>query len=167
MNVLKGANAAALYGSRAANGVVMITTKKGKEGKMEVTFNSNTTFDNPLLTPELQNHYGGYRTTAIGSSLLYDSWGDKLSGSGKHIFNVAGDKQYFTSDYVNEVRLRNYAKDDIAEFYETGINTNNSISVSGGTEKIQTYVSYSNSHSIGPHFFDFGSGAKHDLSAAG
>ena len=149
MNVLKGANAAALYGSRAANGVVMITTKKGKEGKMEVTFNSNTTFDNPLLTPELQNYYGGYRTTAIGSSLLYDSWGDKLSGSGKHIFNVAGDKQYFTSDYVNEVRLRNYAKDDIAEFYETGINTNNSISVSGGTEKIQTYVSYSNSHSIG------------------
>ena len=59
MNVLKGANAAALYGSRAANGVVMITTKKGQEGKMEVTFTSNTTFDTPLVTPRLQNAYGG------------------------------------------------------------------------------------------------------------
>ena len=149
MNVLKGANAAALYGSRAANGVVMITTKKGKEGKMEVTFNSNTTFDTPLLTPELQNSYGGYRNTALGGSLLYDSWGDKLTGKGTHVFNVDGNKQYFPEGTVNAVQLRNYAKNDIDEFFEVGMNTNNSVSVSGGTEKIQTYVSYSNSHSMG------------------
>ncbi len=162
MNVLKGANAAALYGSRAANGVIMITTKKGKEGKMEVTFNSSTTFDTPLITPELQNAYGGYRAAGNGS-LLYNSWGDRLSGSGKHVHQYVGEKQYFPQTFtvVNEdgkpeevpnlfnSYLRNYAKDDIAEFFDMGVNTTNSISVSGGTEKVQTYVSYSNTHSIG------------------
>ena len=162
MNVLKGANAAALYGSRAANGVIMITTKKGKEGKMEVTFNSSTTFDTPLITPELQNAYGGYRAAGNGS-LLYNSWGDRLSGSGKHVYQYVGEKQYFPQTFtvVNEdgtpeevpnlfnSYLRNYAKDDIAEFFDMGVNTTNSISVSGGTEKVQTYVSYSNTHSIG------------------
>ena len=153
MNVLKGANAAALYGSRAANGVVMITTKKGREGKMEVTFNSSTTFDTPLLTPVLQNSYGGYR--AAGNELLNNSWGDHLSGSGKHIYEFAADKQYFQTTnadgttHMQQAYLRNYANDDIADFFSTGINTTNSLSVSGGTEKIQTYASYSNTHSMG------------------
>ena len=151
MNVLKGANAAALYGSRAANGVVMITTKKGKEGKMEVTFTSNTTFDTPLVTPRLQNAYGGYR--AASDEFLGDSWGDRLSGTGFHKYEYHAPVQYFApnEDGTKNMTayLRNYAIDDAADFYSTGINTNNSLSVSGGTEKIQTYVSYSNSHSIG------------------
>ena len=58
INVLKGANAAALYGSEAANGVLMITTKKGREGKVGVNFSSNVTFDTPLTTPKIQNIYG-------------------------------------------------------------------------------------------------------------
>lgn len=154
MNILKGANAAALYGSRAANGVIMITTKKGKEGKMEITFNSSTTFDQPLLTPDLQNSYGGYRS-AGGGSLLYDSWGDRLTGDGKHIYQYAGDKQYFQqvdaegNPIMLESHLRNYAKNDIDEFYDWAMNTTNSIGISGGTEKIQTYVSFSNTHSKG------------------
>lgn len=153
MNVLKGANAAALYGSRAANGVVMITTKKGKEGKMEVTFNSSTTFDTPLIVPEMQNAYGGYRSG--NNTLLNNSWGDRLSGEGKHIYEYAADKQYFQTTNADgtpnmlKAYLRNYANDDIADFYDIGINTTNSVSVSGGTEKIQTYASYSNTHSIG------------------
>ena len=153
MNVLKGANAAALYGSRAANGVVMITTKKGKEGKMEVTFTSNTSFDTPLMTHKLQNIYGAYR--AANNELGVDSWGDKLSGEGKWTHSYQANKQFFneynedgTPNMFNAY-MRNYAIDDIADFYETAINTNNSISVSGGTEKIQTYVSYSNSQSWG------------------
>ena len=72
MNILKGANAAALYGSAAANGVVMITTKKGKEGKLDVNVTSNITFENPLLTPKLQNAYGA-EVSSGGLSL--DSWG--------------------------------------------------------------------------------------------
>ena len=153
MNVLKGANAAALYGSRAANGVIMITTKKGKEGKMEVTFTSNTTFDMPLITPLLQNAYGAYK--AGSASLEYNSWGDRLSGSGTHTRDIAGDNRFFYDKetdnltFTNNVHLRNYAKNDIAEFYSTGIMTTNSIGVSGGTEKIQTYASYSNTYSQG------------------
>ena len=153
MNVLKGANAAALYGSRAANGVIMITTKKGKEGKMEVTFTSNTTFDMPLLTPRLQNAYGANKAGNI--SLAYDSWGDRLNGKDTYTRDIAGDKRFFydaetgKQTFVNNVHLRNYAKDDIAEFYGTGIMTTNSIGVSGGTEKIQTYASYSNTYSQG------------------
>ena len=150
MNVLKGANAAALYGSRAANGVIMITTKKGKEGKMEVTFNSGTTFDTPLITPRLQNSYGSYRTDVNGNGYIqYDSWGNRLSGNGKHVYEYAGEKQYFQEGTMLQSQLRNYAKDDISEFYDTGVNTTNSLAVSGGTEKIQTYASYSNTQSVG------------------
>lgn len=58
MSVLTGAAAAALYGSDAANGAVVITTKKGKEGKLSITVNSNTEFSNPLVMPRFQNRYG-------------------------------------------------------------------------------------------------------------
>lgn len=150
MNVLKGANAAALYGSRAANGVVMITTKKGKQGKMEVTFNSNTTFETPLLTPDIQNMYGAASYNVVGDFVLKpNSWGDRLSGSGKYVQTVGTDQNYIPAGTVRDIYLRNYGKDDIADFFSTGLTTNNSVSVSGGTEKIQTYVSYSNSYSEG------------------
>lgn len=150
MNVLKGANAAALYGSAAANGVIMITTKKGKEGKIGVTFNSNVTFDSPLLTPELQNRYGGVRTNALGNKVFgSDSWGAKLDGKGKYTLDVLSSDQQYKAGSVNTLRLRNYAANDIENFYRTGVNTNNSVSVSGGTEKVQSYVSFSNAHSLG------------------
>lgn len=150
MNVLKGANAAALYGSAAANGVVMITTKKGKEGKIGVSFNSNVTFDAPLLTPELQNVYGGARTNALGQLAFgSDSWGRKLDGSGQYTLDVNSSDQYYKAGAVNTLHLRGYAEDDIANFFRTGVNTNNSVAVSGGTEKVQSYVSFSNSHSNG------------------
>ena len=68
MTVLTGPSAAALYGSEAANGVILITTKKGSEGKARVTYSNNTTFSNPLMMPRFQNTYGNKE----GSS---DSWG--------------------------------------------------------------------------------------------
>lgn len=72
MNILKGPAAAALYGSSAANGVVIITTKKGKEGRASITFNTSTTFDQAAYgIPEFQNHYTGAGT----------SWGSKITGS--------------------------------------------------------------------------------------
>lgn len=148
INVLKGANAAALYGSAAANGVVMITTKKGREGRLDVTFNSNITFDTPLLTPQLQDIYGiGLNPSGNGFDGL-GSWGDKLSGE-----KTTYTKKLATGENIlggtNEVYLRNYANDDIADFYRTGVTTNNSFSLSGGTEKSKSYVSYANSHSKG------------------
>lgn len=150
MNVLKGANAAALYGSAAANGVIMITTKKGKEGKIGVSFNSNVTFDTPLLTPELQNVYGGARTNALGNLVFgSDSWGAKLNGGGKYTLDVLSSDQQYLAGSVNTLRLRNYAEDDVAAFFGTGVNTNNSVAVSGGTDKVQSYVSFSNAHTNG------------------
>lgn len=58
MSVLTGAAAAALYGSEAANGAIVITTKKGKEGKVSLTVSSNTEFTNPFVMPSFQNRYG-------------------------------------------------------------------------------------------------------------
>lgn len=112
MNILKGPAAAALYGSSAANGVIIITTKKGKEGRASITFNTNTTFDMPTYgIPEFQNDYTG--TTL--------SWGDKISGS------------------------PDYTKD----YFRTGITTVNSLSMSMGSETMQTYFSYANTYGKG------------------
>ena len=143
MNILKGANAAALYGSAAANGVVMITTKKGKEGKLDVNFTSNVTFENPLLTPKLQNVYGAEVTSG---GLTLDSWGAKLPGGGAYTASVNAAP---TIGGTRNIHLRNSANDDIANFFRTGLTANNSVSLSGGTEKIKTYFSVANSHSNG------------------
>ena len=118
MNVLKGASAAALYGSMAANGVIVITTKKGSMGKVRADFSSNVTVETPLDVPKIQTRYG-----AAVSAGSYDtqSWGDKIN---------------------NGV---NAAKD----FFRTGATYINSLSVSGGTEKVQSYASYANTTSNG------------------
>jgi len=73
ISVLSGPSAAALYGSAAANGVVMITTKKGQEGQTRVTISNNTTFSRAVSLPKFQNTYG---PTEQGS---YFSWGNKLA----------------------------------------------------------------------------------------
>lgn len=176
INVLKGANAAALYGSQAANGVVMITTKKGKEGKLDVSFNSNVTFDSPLLTPDIQNVYG-INTTKAGRFVGTGSWGDKLgvyNGEAANSYVIytkpntnttlrgpliesnygAGSTAIVNGEEVSiagmrDIYMRNYGNDDIADFYSTGVTTNNSISLSGGTEKAKSYFSYANSHAKG------------------
>lgn len=137
LNILKGANAAALYGSAAANGVLMITTKKGKEGRISINVSSSATFDRPLLTPEIQNVYGA-AVDPTAETLSVDSWGKKLSDLTASELNYSGAK------------LRNTASnDDINDFFRTGATFNNSISVSGGTETIRTYFSYANSYSDG------------------
>lgn len=107
VSVLTGAAAAALYGSDAANGVVMITTKKGEVGKLSVNVSNSTTFSSPFVMPEFQNTYG----SETGE---YASWGQKLMTP---------------TDY------------DPADFFQTGYNINNSISLSTGSETNQTYFS--------------------------
>lgn len=136
INVLKGANAAALYGSAAANGVLMITTKKGKEGKISVTVNSGVTFEKALLTPELQTTYGS-AIDHINNSISVDAWGKKLSDLDATDLAFAGAK--ITNQYRNNV-------DD---FFRTGTTWNNSVAISGGNEKMRTYFSYSNSNANG------------------
>jgi TonB-linked SusC/RagA family outer membrane protein len=134
LNVLKGANAAALYGSAAANGVVMITTKKGKEGRIEVNLTSDITFESPLLTPKIQNIYG---SRYVGTTPTWDSWGAPLS-------------QTTPEQLASTVaKIRNYGANDVDDFFRTGVTTNNSVSLSGGTEKVKSYFSFANSHANG------------------
>ena len=152
INVLKGANAAALYGSEAANGVLMITTKKGREGKVGVNFSSNVTFDTPLTTPKIQNIYGAAIDEKAGT-LALTSWGDKLSARNNDqlLINTPMYGKHFdgTKFENNEVHLRNRAGNDLDDFFKTGVTTNNSIALSGGTDKMSSYFSYGNSHSNG------------------
>lgn len=152
INVLKGANAAALYGSEAANGVLMITTKKGREGKVGVNFSSNVTFDTPLTTPKIQNTYGAAIDEKAGT-LALTSWGDKLSARNNDqlLINTPMYGEHFdgTKFENNEVHLRNRAGNDLNDFFKTGVTTNNSIALSGGTDKMSSYFSYGNSHSNG------------------
>lgn len=152
INVLKGANAAALYGSEAANGVLMITTKKGREGKVGVNFSSNVTFDTPLTTPKIQNIYGAAIDEKAGT-LALTSWGDKLSARNNDqlLINTPMFGEHFdgTKFENNEVHLRNRAGNDLNDFFKTGVTTNNSIALSGGTDKMSSYFSYGNSHSNG------------------
>lgn len=115
ISVLTGAAAAALYGSQAANGAVMITTKKGELGKLKVSFSSNTEFLNPFVLPKFQNRYG----TGLNG---------RDSGSGVYSWGA----------YIPEGARYNYSPKD---YFETGHTYTNAFSISGGTDKNQTYFS--------------------------
>lgn len=115
LTVLKGASAAALYGSQAANGVIVITTKKGKAGKTIINYSSAYSISKNAYEPKFQNGYGA---TEAGSTT---SWGPKISG----------------------------ASDNLSQFYQTGNNFTNAISLTGGNEIAQTYFSYSNTDARG------------------
>lgn len=114
ISVLTGAAAAALYGSEAANGAIIITTKKGQAGKMNVTFSSNTEFLSPFVLPEFQSRYG---TGLNGKS---------------------GDQTFSWGAYLPENARYNYNPRD---FFQTGTTYTNAFSLSGGTDKNQTYFS--------------------------
>ena len=115
ISVLTGAAAAALYGSEAANGAVMITTKKGEAGALKVTLTSNTEFLNPFVLPEFQNRYGtGLNGSSAGSAVY--SWGQRLT--------PAAQTGYTPND-----------------FFETGHVYTNAFTLSGGTDRNQTYFS--------------------------
>jgi TonB-linked SusC/RagA family outer membrane protein len=122
ISVLKGANAAALYGSRAANGAIIVTTKKGTTGnRANVTFNSTFRADTPLRLPEFQNQY------AQGSFGRYDS--DDLDGWGPLI-----NGQTVTTRDGEEVVLR-ANPDNVNDFYETGATIINNLAIGGGTDE--------------------------------
>lgn len=111
LTVLRGASAAALYGSQAANGVILVTTKKGKSGSTQVDFNSNLTFESPVYLPELQFTYG---QTAAGAQ---DSWGNKVNAA-DHV------KGFFQTGqtWINSVALSGGNK--TAQTYFSYANTN-------------------------------------------
>ena len=124
MTVLTGAAAAALYGSAAANGAIVITTRKGQEGKTSVTVSSNTEIFSPFVLPRFQNRYGtGDYNSSEGS--ITRSWGSKLN----------------TSNFMGY----NPAKD----YFRMGVTGTESVSLSTGNAKNQTYLSAAAVNSIG------------------
>lgn len=127
ISVLTGAAAAALYGSNAANGAIVINTKRGKVGKLQVSVSSNTEFAKPFVLPHFQNRYGTGSSGKVGNSTTL-SWGTLL----------------------NDASRRNYEPRD---FFDTGITYTNSVTLSTGTDKNQTFFSAAavNSEGIVPN----------------
>jgi TonB-linked SusC/RagA family outer membrane protein len=132
VNVLRGASAAALYGSQAGNGVIVITTKKGSRERVSVNINSGITAERPFALPRLQNTYGQGLNGDIDASTSA-SWGAPMQG------------QSYTN-HLGKESSYSPQEDNIKDFFRTGISLNNSIGVQGGSEKMQTYVSYTNNH---------------------
>lgn len=116
ISVLSGPSAAALYGSSAANGVILINTKKGKEGKLSISFSSSTEFSKAYMTPEFQTIYRN-------KDGVYESWGDQMS---------------IPTSY-----------DPKNDFFNTGTNLINSLTLTTGTKTNQTFVSISSTNSKG------------------
>ena len=117
MSVLKGAAASALYGQEAANGVIMITTKKGKAGQLEVKASGSWEFSNALRTPAIQDQFiggsqGFYKENSVGG------WGPYLTST---------DRVY----------------DNVGDFLGTGFLQKYDLSISGGSEKFNAYASAS------------------------
>lgn len=119
VTILKGATAAALYGSQAANGAIIITTKSGKDGQMRVNFSTNTTFLSAAYHSKLQTEYGG----AVADNGNY-SWGDKDPNA-------------------------SYAGSFYKDLLQTGLNTSNAIDITTGTQKAQLFASYANTSAKG------------------
>ena len=169
MTVLKGANAAALYGSRAANGVIVITTKSGKNSKgLGVSVNAGLTFENPLVLPKFQRTYGqgnnGLFSFVDGngggvSDGVDESWGPKMDGSLIAQHNSPTSNGYRGGDIslIDDGGLGTPADiaargtitptpfvpgNNLKEFYETGITSNTNVSVTGANEKGDFRLSY-------------------------
>ena len=148
LTVLKGANAAALYGSRASAGVIVVTTKKGKKGeKLSVSLSNTTTFETPLKLPSFQNKYGqgnggafAYVDGAGGgiNDGVDESWGPQLD-IGLMIpqfsspVNVDGTIQ--PTPWISH-------PDNVKDFFETGHTISTNVSLTGGSEKSNFRLSF-------------------------
>jgi TonB-linked SusC/RagA family outer membrane protein len=131
ISVLKGPNAAALYGSRAGNGVILITTKKGSsESGLGVTINSNTTVTNVTNLPTFQNLYG-QGTLGAADITTANSWGQKLDGT------LLPHWDGIDRPYVAQ-------PDNVKDFYETGVQSINSIAIQDGNANSSVRFSYTN-----------------------
>lgn len=115
INVLKGPSAAALYGSRAANGAIIITTKQGREGRFTLDYSGGVSMDQPVLLMNFQDSYGR-GNGGVASATAGESWGEKA---------------------------QTYP-DNVKDFFETATSFNNAVSLYGGTKDLQGFASYTN-----------------------
>lgn len=130
MNILKGAAAAALYGSQGQNGAIIITTRRAKSGSVNVNYIGGLSFDRAAVLPELQYEYG-QGDGGIFNAHSEHSWGPKADGQMVTLWNG------------NSVPLKGQP-DRLKNFFRTGKTLTNTVNVNGGSEKMQTYFSYGN-----------------------
>lgn len=141
VTVLKGPSAAALYGSRAGNGVILITTKKGsRSNRLGVTVKTNLYVDNPMLLPDFQNEYGQGTLGATfperdtGTAWTRDSWGAPLDGSSQPYYDGS------TKSYSAR-------PDNVRNFFRSAFRNITSVSLDKGSENGSVRFSYTNNSS--------------------
>tara|TARA_B100000989_G_scaffold1979_1_gene1265 strand:+ start:5 stop:3214 length:3210 start_codon:yes stop_codon:yes gene_type:complete len=146
VNVLKGASAASLYGSRAANGVVVITTKKGQRGAAKVSFKSSYSFDEISERIPMQDTWGQGRSGVFGTNRA-ESWGDYIPGrsggadtykSGAYFVADSG-VRYEAIDDKNSTQT--YVDENFNSVFGTGNALQNDLTVSGGNENSNYFFS--------------------------
>ena len=135
MTILKGASAAALYGSSGQNGAIVITTKSGKSGKINVEYNGGMSVDKAISLPKLQYQYG-QGDGGIFSPSSEHSYGPKADGQNVTLWNGS------TVPYVGQ-------PNNLENFFREAKTYNNSISASGGNDKMRTFFSYGNTSAEG------------------
>lgn len=140
VTILKGAAATSLYGSRALNGVIMITTKKGRNGGMRVELNSSAMFSTVGKLPDFQNVWGqGWNGQHYKEE--NGSWGPKMDGADRLWGSIV--------DNSRLIKPFSPVEDNVRHFYDMGREFNNSVSLRGGNENANYYFSYGNVSSNG------------------
>jgi len=141
LNVLKGPNAAALYGSAAQNGVIIIETKKGKTGSVNLSLNQTTQIMSPIHTIPFQNEYG-QGIGGVYQKNTESSWGPKMTGQAVDTWSIRPEdagKQYSFSPQPNNVK----------DAFQMGYNTATNIIASVGSENIQGMFTYTRTDAAG------------------
>lgn len=164
MTILKGASATALYGSRAANGVIVITTKRAKGGTFAITYNSTVMASVISRTPQTQDMFG--EGWPDWDPMENGSWGPRLDGR-MHEWGAWAGHTEADGKPVGWVTLEkpfSYVKNNIRNFYRTGVETTNTLSTAISNDNAALAVSYSNVTSNGILYYDAEKYEKNNLS---
>jgi len=144
VTVLKGPSATALYGTRASNGAIVITTKKGKTSQgIGVEYNLNYSVETPVILTKFQNVYGqGTGGTYVKNSEF--DWGPKMTGQQVEHWTPDINSPKYGTTYAFTAHPNNYK-----DFFQLGTNMTNSLAITSGKQDMQTYFSYTNTDSKG------------------
>ena len=156
MQILKGASAAAMWGSRAANGVLVITTKKGKTGRLQVSYGMNYSVDQINARHPMQDKYG-QGAAGLYNPTATNSWGDKIADRSGGADSVATGNERFVSDISGKVYyptgrrgtagvfVKNdktaYADANFDAIFGNGTFLENTLTMSAGSERSRTFFS--------------------------
>jgi TonB-linked SusC/RagA family outer membrane protein len=152
ISVLKGASAASLWGSRAANGVLVITTKDGKAGKPKISFSSSLSFDKIAEQMPMQTAFGKGRDGVYDErSSRSEAWGDRIADrpggeddvdtSGEYFEAADGTRYYPLADRNVKNNTQTFVDENFDAVYQTGKIVQNDISISGGTDRARFFFS--------------------------